>query len=116
MRGSITKFTMGNYFRGMPCIIKSLDFSEIENMGWDINRDELGLGIDPSSEYYVGQLPKGIKVTVNFTPLHNFVPRYGEAFIGWDSTNKSTIYTLPESEKSFWKPGEIKRSSGVKIA
>jgi len=112
MRGSVTKFTMGNYFRGMPCIIKSLDFSEIENMGWDINRDELGLGIDSNSEYYVGQLPKGIKVTVNFTPLHNFVPRYGEAFIGWDSTNKSEIYTLPESGKTFWKPGEVKRNSG----
>jgi hypothetical protein len=96
----------------MPCIIKSLDFSEIENMGWDINRDELGLGIDSNSEYYVGQLPKGIKVTVNFTPLHNFVPRYGEAFIGWDSINKNEIYTLPESGKSFWKKGEIKRNSG----
>ena len=72
----------------MPSIIKGVQFSEIENMGWDINRDFFGNiiqpidssdNIDPS---FTGQLPKGIKVTVNFTPLHNFVPQYGEPFIG----------------------------------
>ena len=85
MRGSITEFTMGNYFKRMPCIIKSIDFSEIEGMGWDINRDLKGEIIPISSGSYVGQLPKGIKVTVNLTPIHNFVPRYGEAFIGQNS-------------------------------
>lgn len=88
MRGSIVKFTMGNYFRGMPSIIKGVQFSEIENMGWDINRYSDGQIIEPidSSDNidpaFTGQLPKGIKVTVNFTPLHNFVPQYGEPFIG----------------------------------
>lgn len=85
MRGSIIKFTMGNYFRAMPCIIKSVDFSEIEGMGWDINRDEEGTIIKDNENYFVGQLPKGIKVQVSFTPLHYFVPQYGEAFIGQNS-------------------------------
>jgi hypothetical protein len=105
MRGSITKFTMGNYFRGMPSIIKGVQFSEIENMGWDINRDIDGNIIpliteDPSSDgftkLFIGQLPKGIKVTVNLTPLHNFVPQYGEPFIGdYSNTNPKleNIYT-----------------------
>jgi hypothetical protein len=105
MRGSITKFTMGNYFRGMPSIIKGVQFSEIENMGWDINRDIDGNIIpliteDPSSDgftkLFTGQLPKGIKVTVNLTPLHNFVPQYGEPFIGdYSNTNPKleNIYT-----------------------
>jgi hypothetical protein len=86
MRGSITKFTMGNYFRGMPCIIKGVNYTEIEGMGWDINRDELGnVFTNTDDQYYTGQLPKGIKVTVNLTPVHNFVPQYGEAFIGQNS-------------------------------
>jgi len=85
MRGSITKFTMGNYFNDMPCIIKGVDFLEIEGMGWDINRDGNGKIFEDTSPLYIGQLPKGIKVTVNLTPIHNFVPRYGEAFIGQDS-------------------------------
>jgi hypothetical protein len=40
------------------------------------------------------------------TPLHNFVPQYGEAFIGWDGTYGSSIYTLPKSGKGFWKETE----------
>jgi hypothetical protein len=85
MRGSVTKFTMGNYFNGMPCIIKGVDFSEIEGIGWDINRNLEGGIIPLSDNLYVGQLPKGIKATVSLTPLHNFVPQYGEAFIGQNS-------------------------------
>jgi hypothetical protein len=82
MRGSITKFTMGDYFRGMPCIIQSVKLSEIEGMGWDINRDENGEILTPDNQYYTGQLPKGIKADVSLIPLHNFVPQYGQAFIG----------------------------------
>ncbi len=90
MRGSIVKFTMGNYFRGMPCIIKDVSFSEVKDMGWDINRDNYtGNIIKPVDETtgvindnFTGQLPKGIKVQVNFTPIHNFVPQFGEPFIG----------------------------------
>ena len=79
---------MGNYFKGMPSIIKSVDFSEIEGMGWDINRSQNGDIFESSSPQYTGQLPKGIKVTVNLTPVHNFVPQYGEAFIG-----QNPVYT-----------------------
>ena len=100
MRGSITKFTMGNYFRGMPCIIKSVDFSEIEGMGWDINRDENGVIIKNDNQYYVGQLPKGIKVTVSLTPIHNFVPQYGEAFIGQNNKYVPDLYGKGLGERS----------------
>jgi hypothetical protein len=99
MRGSITKFTMGNYFKGMPCIIKSVDFNEIEGMGWDINRDLKGEIIPLSSGSYVGQLPKGIKVTVSLTPIHNFVPQYGEAFIGQDNKYVPDLYSKGLGER-----------------
>jgi len=115
MRGSVTKFTMGDYFNGMPCIIKSVDFSEIEGMGWDINRDEYGKILTPDNEYYTGQLPKGIRVQVSMTPIHNFVPQYGEAFIGWDYNYKSSVYTLPRTGKSFYKTDEkTPHAAGIK--
>lgn len=98
MRGSIVNFTMGNYFRRMPCIIKSINYTEIEGIGWDINRDTAGEIIAPDNDLYVGQLPKGIRVQVDFTPLHNFVPQYGEAFIG-----QNEVYAPPKTGKSIWR-------------
>ena len=120
MRGSIVNFTMGNYFRRMPCIIKSINYTEVEGMGWDINRDSAGdifrktgapeitsaegdILPTTESDLYVGQLPKGIRVQVEFTPLHNFVPQYGEAFIGQDE-----IYSPPITGKSIWSGPEDK--------
>jgi hypothetical protein len=106
---------MGNYFRRMPCIIKSINYTEIDDMGWDINRTEYGDNIKENSELYVGQLPKGIRVQVDFTPLHNFVPQYGEAFIG-----QNAIYSPPETGKSIWKTGDggsdkNKTTSGINL-
>jgi hypothetical protein len=77
MRGSITYVGMGDYFYLVPSIIKSIDYQEIEGMGWDIDRKEDGTRTGLSQ-----QLPKGIKVTVNFTPVHDFTPQFGETFIG----------------------------------
>jgi hypothetical protein len=77
MRGSITYVTMGDYFRAMPSIVKSVDYQEIEGMGWDIDRMQDGTRTGESL-----QLPKGIKVTMNFTPVHEFTPQFGETFIG----------------------------------
>jgi len=95
MRGVITDFTMGDYFRKMPTIIKSVDFSEITDMGWDINRSIEGTVFNRSDSYYTGQLPKGIKVTISFTPLHNFAPRYGQEYIGYYENSSKGIY-LPD--------------------
>jgi len=77
MRGSITYVGMGDYFYLVPSIIKSIDYQEIEGMGWDIDRKE-----DGTRTGLKQQLPKGIKVTVNFTPVHDFTPQFGETFIG----------------------------------
>jgi hypothetical protein len=94
----------------MPCIIKSINYTEVEGMGWDINRDTLGQILPTDNDLYVGQLPKGIRVQVDFTPLHNFVPQYGEAFIGQDS-----IYIPPLTGKSIWKTKTFKDSQGEDV-
>jgi hypothetical protein len=112
----------------MPSIIRSVDVVEIEGMGWDINRttdgknikipdaydgsdNKKGGNIDPKDQvnergsFYVGQLPKGLKITVQFTPLHQFTPEYGQAFIGQNS-----IYAGP-----LWNNNtSIKDSTGAR--
>lgn len=90
MRGVITYFTMGDYFRQMPTIIKSVDFAQVGDMGWDINRKDDGTIMGRTESNYTGQLPKGIKVTVNFTPLHSYTPQVGSEYIGYSSDNPGT--------------------------
>jgi hypothetical protein len=112
MRGNITEVSMGSYFRSMPSIIKSVDVVEIDGMGWDINRNQEGKVIDFPAEYkdsigfqdpkdfapptaddfFTGQLPKGLKITVQFTPLHQFTPEYGQAFIGQNQTYAGPLW------------------------
>ena len=101
MRGNLVKFTMGDYLNNALVIIKSLNFSPITDMGWDINKDANGNILNVGNSEYVGQLPKGIKVTANIVPLtqgiigatrnasgetvnatYYFTPQRGEAFIG----------------------------------
>jgi hypothetical protein len=46
-------------------------------MGWDIARNTDGTKTSRTNE----QLPKGIKVSMNFTIIHNYTPQYGSDFI-----------------------------------
>jgi hypothetical protein len=87
MRGTITYVRIGDYFLNTPSIINNVNITPINDMGWDIDRDADGkrpfINLESFTSYNsVGQLPKGIKVQLDFTPIHNFVPQLGEAFIG----------------------------------
>jgi hypothetical protein len=75
LTGVITKITMGDYWKSMPVLVKDIGFTPINDMGWDIGREVNG--VKRSNE----QLPKGIKVNMNFTIIHNYVPQYGQSFI-----------------------------------
>lgn len=98
IRGNLAFFTMGDYFNKAVIIMKSISFTPIMEMGFDINRDDtedfslFKVG-DP---LYTGQLPKGIKVQCSMTPLTQmtgisaadsktelfYTPQRGEALIG----------------------------------
>lgn len=99
IRGNLVYFTIGDYLRESIVVIKNLAFNPIFDMGFDINRDNIGSLFNKTDNLYVGQLPKGIKVTCNMIPLtHNmnigngndkeplshlfFTPQRGEALIG----------------------------------
>jgi hypothetical protein len=87
MMGNILKITVGNYFNNMPGILNSISLKPSFEAGWDINRKEDGTIFTPTdkdSDGYsldVGQLPRMIDVTMQFTPIHNFTPQYTQNFI-----------------------------------
>lgn len=102
MRGNLAYFTMGDYLRKSIIVVKSLTYTPIMEMGFDINRSQDSRLLQPGEDEYVGQLPKGMKVQCNIIPLTHqmtaqptntageevagvksfYTPQKGEAFIG----------------------------------
>jgi hypothetical protein len=93
MRGNFARVTLGTYLTGVPGIIKSVGLDVDMNAGWDINKDyETAMPIEKGNDLYVGQLPKLINVNMTFTPVHSFVPKIGQAFIGVGGIHNETEY------------------------
>jgi len=92
MRGNLAYFTMGDYLRRSLTVIKSVSYTPIAEMGYDIDRDLDGRKfVNGEDSLYTGQLPKGIKVQCSLIPLTNevvpqsntfYTPQRGEAFVG----------------------------------
>ena len=67
MRGTIIKLTVGDYFKSLPCVLKSVDFSGHFDTGWEIVEGK--------------QVPKYLSVGgLSFSPIHNFLPQKGAQF------------------------------------
>jgi hypothetical protein len=81
MMGNILKITVGNYFNSMPGVLNSINLKPSFEAGWDINRNKDGEILTPKDKEYVGQLPRLIDVSMAFTPIHTFTPKYQEYFI-----------------------------------
>ena len=82
MMGTILKITVGNYFNNVPGVLTSISLKPSFEAGWDINRADDGTLFSSIDETLnVGQLPRMIDVTMNFTPIHNFTPEYRKPFI-----------------------------------
>jgi hypothetical protein len=142
MRGNLVKFTMGDYLNNALIIVKSLNFAPITDMGWDINRVDSNNGLlNVGTTEYVGQLPKGIKVTANIVPLtqgitttetvndekitstYYFTPQRGEAFIGNrthvinDRTNIAQQYSIADIDSAnlVYSPNNPNESNLMKL-
>jgi hypothetical protein len=84
MRGNFVNITVGNYLNSVPCIIESVSLKPSFEAGWDINRDDNGIIITPTtlnSVDDVGQLPRMIDVSLSIIPIHSFTPRFQASFI-----------------------------------
>jgi hypothetical protein len=69
MRGNIIQLTIGGYLYEVPGIMTSLNYSLPENSTWEIGINDNG-GFDNS----VKELAHRVEVTVNFKPIHKFLP------------------------------------------
>jgi hypothetical protein len=90
MMGNILKITVGDYLKSMPGVLTSISLKPSFEGGWDINRDQDGNILKFGDAEYVGQLPRLIDVSMNFTPIHNFAPEYGQKFISPDPARRSS--------------------------
>lgn len=79
MRGSFVKLTVGDYLKQVPGFINSINYTVDTNVPWDIARDADGKLLDKTQAQI---LPMIIRVSMAFTPVHNFVPKKGAQFIG----------------------------------
>jgi len=98
MRGTLVKFTMGDYLRNSISIIKSITFTPIMEMGFDINRNEDGTKIPFGNNLYTGQLPKGIRVQCNMIPLNQGIEGEVDTGIEGITENKTLYYSIQRGE------------------
>ena len=82
MRGPLVILTVGGYLYSQPGIITSLTYTMDESTPWEIGINDKATGdidtvtgIRDVSDPKVKELPHIIKASMNFTPIHRFLPR-----------------------------------------
>lgn len=78
MAGNLSKVTLGGYLYEQPGIIESLSYDIPDDSPWEIGIDNT----DKVNDESVKELPKMIKVSMKFTPIHNFIPAYNPTGTG----------------------------------
>ena len=77
MRGNLIYLTIGDWLTDTPGILNGITLTISEGTPWEIARDDKGNKQDD-----ILQLPHIIEISgFEFTPIHNFVPKYKEYFI-----------------------------------
>jgi len=71
MRGTLVRITLGDYLNSQYGFITSLNYTIPEDSTWEIALTEPEGGEDVD----MYELPKMIDVSLNFTPIHNFLPQ-----------------------------------------
>lgn len=66
MRGTIVRLTVGDYFKSVPGVVNSINFDNHLDTGWDLVEGR--------------QAPKYLKVSCDFSPIHDFLPQKGAEF------------------------------------
>ena len=69
MRGNLVRLTVGGYLFEQPGFMTSLTYDISQDTSW-----EIAINAEGDSDSSVKELPHMIKVTANFTPVHNFLP------------------------------------------
>ena len=70
IRTPYMNLTLGNWFRKLPGVLKSVNLTWQKNYPWEIKADTGEAGKDNAQK----QVPHVLDVSVSFQPIHNFVP------------------------------------------
>jgi len=70
MRGNIAKLTVGDYLNDTYGIIDNLTYDISQDSPWEVAKKD-----DGNDDGETAELPLLINCTMNFKPIHNFVPR-----------------------------------------
>ena len=78
MRGTLSRITIGSYVRELPGYISSVNYSWRDGYPWEIAifNPEAELG-EADQDKHMQELPMVLDCTVNFKPIHTFVPEVG---------------------------------------
>ena len=109
MRANIIHLTIGGYFFNQPGLINRISYEISEDTTWEIGIADSLSG--ESKDTSVKQLPHMIKVSFEFTPIHNFVPRKQNNTYGNDNDpiglvaeyGKEHFIALQDSNDSNWQ-------------
>lgn len=88
MTGNISKITLGEYIKDLPGVITNFRFNQIisPNSTWDVD----------------AQLPYLFNVSMEFRPIHNFLPQFGNTFFGGDYN-----FDLHPMSRELFRPEEL---------
>lgn len=69
IRGTLTRLTVGGYVKNLPGFIESVNYNITQDDQWDIGTD--------ISSTNGESLPMSMDCSVNFKPIHSFIPQSG---------------------------------------
>jgi len=75
MRGNYAYLTIGDYIYQQPGVFTSLNVSELLTAPWEIALNEPELRTTNLGDAYQHEVPKYMKISMAFKPIHNFLPK-----------------------------------------
>lgn len=98
IRGTLTRLTVGGYVKNLPGFVESVSYTINQDDQWDIGTD--------ISSTNGESLPMSLDCSVNFKPIHSFIPQSGRS--------EQTRYVSQDLFSSIDKLQGV--SNGVKLA
>lgn len=114
MRGNIHQLTIGGYFFEQPGVITALNYTMPSESPWEIgipstDQSTTSVGGNTYRDPSVKELSHIINVSVQFQPIHRFLPQtIGSPF---DTTNKNGIFGKSDIKQRF---SQLANGSGDK--
>jgi hypothetical protein len=109
MRGNYAYLTIGDYIYQQPGVFTSLNVSELLTAPWEIALNEPELRTTNLGDAYQHEVPKYMKISMAFKPIHNFLPKKNKR----DKEHTATFIT-PNFRQGF--PNRYLPQESLKVA